>query len=110
ALTLDLAVSNPGIIGYRLSAPELVLQVAGQEAARGSLEPVSVPAGAETTARITFRFNPLRLGAALAAQVQAAAAGAGGLSIALSGGWNLEAPGVGALALQPTRLLEAVAR
>lgn len=109
-LALDLAIQNPGVLGYRLSAPELVLRVAGQEAASASLSGAEVPAGGNAVARVSFRFDPLRLGAALAAQVQAAAAGAGGLSIALDGAWNLEAPGIASLALQPARVLEAVAR
>src|SRR5690606_28991458 len=108
ALSLDLDVANPGIVGYNVSAPDLILQVGGQEAARGTLQGAAVPAGGNARARITFRFDPLQLGAALAAQVQGAAAGVGGLSVSLSGAWNLEAPGIAALALQPTRLLEAV--
>lgn len=110
SLTLELAIANPGIVGYAVVAPELALAVAGQQAATGTLSRVSVPAGGEARTQITFRFDPLRLGAALAAQVQGAAAGVGGLSVSLNGGWNLEAPGVAALALQPTRLLETVVR
>ncbi|HZJ10426.1 MAG TPA: LEA type 2 family protein [Trueperaceae bacterium] len=109
-LALDITLQNPGIVGYRVSAPELVLQVAGQEAARGSLTDVAVPAGGSSAARVSFRFDPLRLGAALVAQVQSAAAGVGGLSVALSGAWSLEAPGIAALTLQPSRLLETVVR
>jgi len=110
ALTLDLDIANPGIVGYNVSAPALVLRVGGQEAATGTLQGAAVPAAGTARARLTFRFDPLRLGAALAAQVQGAAAGVGGLSFSLDGAWNLEAPGVAALALQPKKLLEAVIR
>lgn len=110
ALTLELAVQNPGLLGYRVSAPQLNLRVAGQQAASASLSNAEVPAGGRAVVSLTFRFDPLQLGAALASQVQAAAAGAGGLSIAIDGGWQLEAPGIAALTLQPSRLLEAVAR
>lgn len=109
-LSLDLALQNPGVVGYRVSAPELVLQVAGEPAATATLEAVEVPAGSSSAARVTFRFDPLRLGAALTAQVQSAAAGAGGLSVALNGAWNLEAPGIASLALQSSRLLDTVVR
>jgi len=46
----------------------------------------------------------------LAAQVQAASAGAGGLSIALTGGWSLEAPGLANLAFEPATLLQTSLR
>jgi len=110
AVTLDVEVANPGIIGFRASAPQLTFAVAGAQAATGSLRPLELPAGGSAVSTLTFRFDPLALGAALAAQVQAASAGAGGLSIGLSGGWTLEAPGIATLALEPTALLNSVLR
>lgn len=110
ALNLNLRLSNPGIVGFRVGAPELNLAVAGAQAASGSLGPVELPAGGTTDVAVSFRFDPLALGTAIAAQVQAASSGAAGLAFSLNGGWNLEAPGVATLSLQPTGLLDAVLR
>lgn len=110
ALTLELALHNPGLLGYRVSAPQLGLLVGGQRAASAELTGVEAPAGGNAAANLTFRFKPLQLGAAIATQVQAAAAGAGGLSFAVEGGWHLDAPGIAALTLQPSRLLESAVR
>ncbi len=109
AVDMELNVTNPGPIGYLLSSPQLVLQVGGQDAAVASLEPVPVPANGSAAATLTFRFDPLRLGPALAEQVRSAAAGAG-LAVTLRGGWGLNAAGIATLDLSPTRLLEAVVR
>ncbi len=110
ALNLSLRLTNPGLIGFRVAAPELRLAVAGAQAATASLGPVELPAGGVTDVAVTFRFDPLALGTAIAAQVQAASSGSAGLAFSLSGGWSLEAPGVATLALQPTELLDAVLR
>jgi hypothetical protein len=110
AVSLDLRLANPGLIGFRVGAPELRLAVAGADAATGSLGAVELPAGASSDVSLTFRFNPLALGAALAAQVQAASTGGAGLAVSMSGGWNLEAPGIATLVLQPTSLLDGVLR
>lgn len=109
AVELELNVTNPGQLGYVLSSPQVVLQVGGQDAAIASLAPVPVPASGSATARLTFRFDPLTLGPALAEQVRAATAGSG-LAITLRGGWALEAAGIAGLDLRPTTLLEAVVR
>src|SRR5690606_37355758 len=95
---------------FRVGAPEVRLAVAGAQAATGSLTPVELPAGGTTDVTLSFRFDPLALGAAIAAQVQAASSGGAGLAVSLEGGWNLEAPGVATLSLQPTRLLDTVLR
>jgi len=110
ALNLDLRLTNPGRLGFRVGAPEVRLAVAGAQAATGSLTPVELPAGGTTDVTLSFRFDPLALGAAIAAQVQAASSGGAGLAVSLEGGWNLEAPGVATLSLQPTRLLDTVLR
>lgn len=110
AVNLDLRLTNPGMLGFRVGAPELRFAVAGAQAATGSIGVVEVPAGESSDLSITFRFNPLALGAAIAAQVQAASSGGPGLSVSLNGGWNLEAPGIATLALQPTTLLDGVLR
>ncbi len=109
AVDLELNVTNPGPIGYQLSSPQVVLQVGGQDAAVASLSPVPVPANGSAVAALTFRFDPLRLGPALAEQVRSAAAGSG-LAVTLRGGWGLDAAGIASLELRPTRLLEAVVR
>lgn len=108
AVTLRGELANPGTIGYLAQVPELVLNVAGAQAAVASLGAVAVPGGATVPVTLTFRFRPLALGAAVAAQVQAASAGVGGLSVQLSGGWRLEAPGIATTSLEPTALLRDV--
>lgn len=110
AVTVGIKLTNMGRLGFRVAAPDLTLSVAGASAASASLAAVELPAGGSAEVDLTFRFDPLALGAAVAAQVQAASAGAAGLAVALSGGWSLEAPGVATLALQPMGLLEAVLR
>lgn len=90
--------------------PELVLSVGGAQAATASLPKVAVPSGGVAPVTLTFRFDPLSLGTAIAAQVQAASAGVGGLSVQLNGGWRLEAPGIVTTSLEPTSLLRDVLR
>lgn len=109
AVDLELTVTNPGPIGYLLSSPQLVLEVGGQDAAVAEIAALPVPANGSGTTHVTFRFDPLRLGPALAEQVRAAAAGSG-LAVTLRGGWDLQAAGIAALTLQPTDLLETVVR
>lgn len=108
ALTAELA--NPGIIGYLVEVPRLVLGVGGAEAATAALAQVGVAAGGRSEVTLTFRFDPTALGAALVAQVQAASAGVGGLSVQLAGAWRLEAPGIVTTALESTTLLRDVLR
>lgn len=110
AVNLGVRLTNPGRLGFRVAAPELKLAVAGAEAATATLEPVDLPAGGSTDVTLTFRFDPLRLGGAVAAQVQAASSGAAGLAVSLAGGWSLDAPGLATLSLQPTSLLEGILR
>lgn len=109
AVDLELTVTNPGPIGYLLSAPQLVLEVGGQDAAVAEIASLPVPANGSGTTHVTFRFDPLRLGPALAEQVRSAAVGAG-LAVTLRGGWDLQAAGIAALTLQPTDLIETVVR
>lgn len=109
-LSLDLEVTNPGVIGYRVSAPDVVLRVAGATAGSAGLQTLEVPALGTARTSLTFRFDPLALGPALAAQVQAASAGAGGLSVGLTGGWSLDAPGLANLAFEPATLLQTSLR
>jgi len=109
-LELNAELGNPGLIGYQAQVPELVLSVGGARAATASLPKVAVPSGGVAPVTLTFRFDPLSLGTAVAAQVQAASAGVGGLSVQLSGGWRLEAPGIVTTSLEPTSLLRDVLR
>lgn len=109
AVDLELTVTNPGPIGYLLSSPQMVLKVGGQDAAVAEMTALPVPANGSGTAQLTFRFDPLRLGPALAEQVRSAAAGSG-LAVTLRGGWELQAAGIAGLTLQPTDLLETVVR
>src|SRR5690606_34383313 len=85
-------------------------RVGGADAATASLGTTDVPAQGSATATLTFRFDPLTLGPALAAQVQAASAGVGTLSFALVGGWSLDAPGLAGLVLEPANLLQEALR
>lgn len=110
ALSLEVELSNSGLIGYFVQVPELVLSVGGAEAGAATLGPVAVASGATVPVSLVFRFDPVALGAGVLAQVQAASAGAGGLSLQLSGAWRLEAPGVVTTALEPTALLRDVLR
>lgn len=107
---LDLRLGNGGIVGYRAQAPSVTLMIGGSAAATASLAAVEVPAGGDGRAGLVFSFDPVALGAALAAQVQAAASGVGGLAFTLSGGWDLEAPGIAALRLEPAALVQDVLR
>lgn len=109
-LQLDVRLTNPGAIGYFAAAPQLWLLIGGAEAATIGLEPVAVPGAGSADVKLTFRFDPLGLGAALAAQVQAASVGLGGLSVTLAGAWSLDAPGLASLTLQPTTLVTDVLR
>lgn len=110
SLALQAELTNPGLIGYLVQVPELALSVGGAAAAVAELAPVGVPGGSTATVGLTFRFDPLALGAAVAAQVQAASAGLGGLSIQLSGSWRLEAPGVATTTLGVTSILRDTLR
>jgi len=110
ALTLELSVTNPGIVGYRVSSPAVVLRVGGADAGTASLGATDVPALGSGTTTLTFRFDPLTLGPAVSAQVQAASAGVGTVSFALIGGWTLEAPGLAGLTLEPANLLQDALR
>ena len=109
AVEVELTVTNPGQVGYLLDSPQLVLKVGGQDAAIAEMEPLPVPANGSGTTHLTFRFDPLRLGPALAEQVRSAAAGSG-LAVTLRGGWDLEAAGIAGLTLQPTDLVQTVVR
>lgn len=109
-IELNAELANPGLIGYQAQVPELVLSVGGAQAATASLPKVAVPSGGVAPVTLTFRFDPLSLGTAIAAQVQAASAGVGGLSVQLNGGWRLEAPGIVTTSLEPTSLLRDVLR
>lgn len=109
ALTVDLELDNPGILGYRLSSDGLHLKVGGADAAVLALSPLEVPAMSAASASLVFRFNPLELGPAIATQVQAASAGAG-LGFELLGALTLEAPGLGRLTLGSATLVADVLR
>lgn len=109
-VTLDVGLANRGVVGYRLSSPELRLLVGGTQAAALALADVEVPAAGATLASLVFRFNPLELGPALATQVQAASAGSAGLSFQLHGALSLDAPGLANLSLGAGALLTDVLR
>jgi len=110
AVTLTGELTNSGLIGFFVQVPELVLSVGGAQAAVATLESVAVPGGGVAPVTLTFRFDPLALGAAVAAQVQAASAGVGGLGVQLNGGWRLEAPGIATTSLEPTAILRDMLR
>lgn len=110
SLRLELDVFNAGVVGYLLRSPQISLLVGGAEAASVALAPTAVPATGAGSAILTFSFDPLRLGPALVAQIQAASAGAAGLSISLSGAWSLEAPGLASLNLNPATVLQEIVR
>lgn len=109
-LRLAGTLDNPGPIGVRVRAPEVALRLDGAPAARGSLEPVAVPAGGSVPVTLVFRVDPARLGAALAARLQGVAAGVASLDVALEGAWGLDAPGVASRRLPVAEVLSGTLR
>lgn len=109
-LDLQLALTNPGVIGYVADVADLVLSVGGAEAAHAELPPTAVPGGATVRTTLSIRFAPLELGEAIAEQIQAGAAGLGGVSLQLAGAWRLEAPGLITTSLGKTTLLRGALR
>lgn len=109
-LSLTGELTNPGLIGYLAAVPQATLSVGGAAAATIALAPLQVPGGGTVPVVLEFTFAPLTLGAAIAAQVQAASVGAGGLSLQLAGAWRLDAPGIATMTLGATTFLRDALR
>lgn len=109
-LSIGGTLTNPAAIGYLASVPALALRLDGKAAAQGSLASVSVPAGSSVPVTLTFAFDPMRLGAAMAGRLQTLAGGSGTVAFGLEGGWKLEAPGIGTAELPVGELLAGLLR
>lgn len=85
---------NPARLGYVVQTPTVQLALGGTTVATASLGRVTAPAGETVPVTLSFSFNPLTAGPALATQVQAAAAGAAELTFRVMGALDLEVPGI----------------
>lgn len=101
ALAFD--VVNPGLLGYRASAPDARLRLAGREVASLTVPETLVPAGGAVRWTQELELDPLALGAALAARLGAGALGAP-VEVALDGSWTLDLGPLGRVAFDPTTL------
>ena len=93
-LELPATLHNPARLGYVVEAPTVQLAVNGVEVATLRLSRIAAPAGSTVPMTLSFSFNPLQLGPAIASQVSAAAGGVGNLSFRVSGPLSLQAPGI----------------
>ncbi|HKI58139.1 MAG TPA: LEA type 2 family protein [Trueperaceae bacterium] len=101
---------NPARLGYLVQTPRLQLQLAGREVATAQLSRIAAPAGTTVPVTLGFDFNPLALGPALAAQLQALAAGAGQVTFVVSGPLTLQAPGIASHQIAAAALLSGNVR
>ncbi|MEJ2666843.1 MAG: LEA type 2 family protein [Deinococcales bacterium] len=96
---------NPARIGYLLRTPRLQLQLAGRPVATANLGRIAAPAGETVPVKLRFEFNPLALGPALAAELQAVGAGAGQITFIVSGPLTLDAAGISVHQISAASLL-----
>lgn len=101
---------NPGRLGYVVQTPRLQLRLAGTTVASAELGRVAAPAGMTVPVTLRFDFNPLALGPALAAQLQAVGSGAGQVTFVVSGPLTLDAPGIGSDKIAASSLLSGSVR
>lgn len=93
-LEIPATLHNPARLGYVVQAPTIQLSLAGAPVATASLSRIVAPAGETVPVTLSFAFDPLQIGPALAAQVQATRAGMGELAFRVSGPLSLQAPGI----------------
>lgn len=94
-LQVAATLHNPARLGYVVQAPSIRLAIAGATVATASLDRIAAPAGATVPVSLRFAFDPMEVGPALVAQVQAARTGVGELAFRISGPLTLSAPGIG---------------
>jgi len=82
----------------------------GPPAPPAGLGRIVAPAGETVPIDLRFRFNPLQVGPAMAAQVSAVAAGAGSLDFRVAGPLELQAPGLGSHRVDAAALLTGTLR
>lgn len=88
-IDIGLDIDNPGILGYVLRAPDLTLNLGGASIAQGELVSEPIPALGRAPLTVRFEANPARIA------TQLATLGAGGsLQVSVSGGLELEVPGI----------------
>lgn len=93
-LELPATLHNPARLGYVVEAPTVQLALNGVDVATLRLSRIAAPAGETVPVTLSFSFNPLQLGPAIAAQVTAVASGVGNLTFRVSGPLSLQAPGI----------------
>lgn len=110
--TLDIPATlhNPSPLGYVVQAPTVRLALGGADVATVQLGRIVAPAGETVPIDLRFRFNPLQVGPAMAAQVSAVAAGAGSLDFRVAGPLELQAPGLGSHRVDAAALLTGTLR
>lgn len=96
---------NPARLGYLVQTPRLRLLLAGNPVATARLGRVAAPAGTTVPVTLRFDFNPLALGPALAAELQAVGSGAAQVTFVVSGPLTLQAPGIASHQLVASSLL-----
>lgn len=109
-LQIPVTWHNPARIGYLVQAPTLDLALGNVHVATASLSRIVAPAGETVPVTLSFAFDPLRLGPALAAQVQAAGVGAAALTFQVSGPLALEAPGIASHSFDVSELIRGSVR
>ncbi|HKI56951.1 MAG TPA: LEA type 2 family protein [Trueperaceae bacterium] len=104
------SLHNPARLGYLIRTPSLQLRLAGTTVARARLSRIVAPAGTTVPVTLSFDFDPLALGPALAAQLQAVVAGAGRVTFVVSGPLTLDAPGIASHDIPASSLLSGSVR
>lgn len=104
------SLHNPGRLGYLVQTPRLDLQLQGRTVGTARLDRIAAPAGTTVPVTLRFEFNPLALGPALAAQLQAVGSGAGDITFVVRGPLSLQAPGIGSHPLAAASLLSGSVR
>lgn len=110
SLNVPARLHNPARLGYQVQTPSLSLVLGGNQVASARLGRVAAPAGSTVPLTLRFDFNPLALGPALAAQLQAVGHGAGQLTFVVSGPLTLDAPGIATHQVSATSLLNGTVR
>lgn len=101
---------NPARLGYVVQTPRLQLRLSGTTVATAQLGHVAAPAGETVPLTLRFDFNPLALGPALAAELQAVGSGVAQMTFVVSGPLSLQAPGIASHQLAASSLLSGSLR
>lgn len=109
-LEVPATLHNGARLGYVVRAPTVHLSMAGRSVATLRLDRIVAPAGSTVPVTLRFAFDPLQIGPALAAQLQAIQAGAGSVTFRVAGPLVLEAPGIGSRQLPQADLLSGRVR